>query len=229
MLVTETLTGNTGITQNVKWGGGSFAVAFNNNRQEQSDLFATRNPAINANFTAVYVQPLLRSFRIDGTRAALQHHRDEPGDLRDRVAGDHRADGGQRAQRVLGLRLRDSGAGSRRRSLALASKLVEDNQARVEVGTLAPLDVVQAQAEQATRRQAVATAATTRAHREIVAEATHRQRHRRSVLGRQPRADRSSRRSDPDAGRRRRRCAGRWRTAPTSSSRASRSSRTTSR
>ena len=33
------------------------------------------------------------------------------------------------------------------RSLALATKLVEDNQARVEVGTLAPLDVVQAQAE----------------------------------------------------------------------------------
>src|SRR5690606_36067536 len=48
------------------------------------------------------------------------------------------------------------------RSLALATKLVEDNQARVEVGTLAPLDVVQAQAEQANRRQAVAqtTAAT---------------------------------------------------------------------
>ena len=72
MLVTETFTGNNGITQNVKWGGGSFAVAFNNNRQEQSDLFATRNPAINANLTAVYVQPLLRNFRIDGTRAALR-------------------------------------------------------------------------------------------------------------------------------------------------------------
>src|SRR5688572_7389367 len=72
ILTTETLTGNNGITQNVKWGGGSFAVAFNNNRQEQSDLFATRNPAINANLTAVYVQPLLRNFRIDGTRAALR-------------------------------------------------------------------------------------------------------------------------------------------------------------
>ena len=72
MLVTDTLTGNNGLTQNVKWGGGSFAVAFNNNRQEQSDLFATRNPALNTNLTAVYVQPLLRNFRIDGTRAALQ-------------------------------------------------------------------------------------------------------------------------------------------------------------
>jgi outer membrane protein len=41
------------------------------------------------------------------------------------------------------------------RSLTLATRLVQDNQARVEVGTLAPLDVVQAQAEEATRRQTV--------------------------------------------------------------------------
>src|SRR5688500_18308178 len=46
MLVTETMTGNTGLTQNVKWGGGSFALGFNNNRQAQSDAFATRNPAL---------------------------------------------------------------------------------------------------------------------------------------------------------------------------------------
>src|SRR5204863_5365585 len=37
-------------------------------------------------------------------------------------------------------------------------KLVADNRARVEVGALAPLDVVQAQAEEATRRQALAQA-----------------------------------------------------------------------
>jgi outer membrane protein TolC len=42
------------------------------------------------------------------------------------------------------------------RSLDLAQKLVEDNQARVEVGTLAPIDVVQAEAEAANRRQTVA-------------------------------------------------------------------------
>jgi len=44
------------------------------------------------------------------------------------------------------------------RATDLADKLVEDNQARVEVGTLAPLDIVQAQAEAATRRQNLAAA-----------------------------------------------------------------------
>ena len=48
-----------------------------------------------------------------------------------------------------------------RGSLTLAEKLVEDNQTRVEIGTMAPLDVVQAQAEAATRRQALAQAEAT--------------------------------------------------------------------
>ena len=50
-------------------------------------------------------------------------------------------------------------------SLDLADKLVEDNRARVEVGTMAPLDVVQAEAEAATRRQALAQAEATMQHR----------------------------------------------------------------
>jgi outer membrane protein len=47
------------------------------------------------------------------------------------------------------------------RALQLADKLVEDNRARVEVGTLAPLDIVQAEAEAANRRQALAVAEAT--------------------------------------------------------------------
>src|SRR5258705_2416729 len=53
------------------------------------------------------------------------------------------------------------------RSLALATKLVEDNRARVEVGALAPLDVVQAQAEEANRRQILAQADATRRTAEL--------------------------------------------------------------
>jgi outer membrane protein TolC len=157
-ITTDTLTGNTGLTQNVKWGGGSFAFVFNNNRQEQSDLFATRNPSLNTNFNAVYVQPLLRNFRIDGTRAQLKitQINQEMSETALRATVVRTVANTRNAYwdfvfAIQALEVAD-------RSLALATKLVEDNQARVEVGTLAPLDVVQAQAEQATRRQAVATA-----------------------------------------------------------------------
>ena len=46
-------------------------------------------------------------------------------------------------------------------SLDLANRLVQDNQSRVEIGTLAPIDVVSAQAEAATRRQTLVQAQAT--------------------------------------------------------------------
>ena len=157
ILITDTFTGNNGILQNVKWGGGSFAVAFNNNRQAQSDLFATRNPAISSNLNFVYVQPVLRNFRIDGTRTQLKvtqiNQQISESQLRAtivRTVANTRNAYWDYVFTIQAAEVAD-------RSLQLATKLVEDNQARVEVGTLAPLDVVQAQAEQATRRQAVAT------------------------------------------------------------------------
>ena len=157
ILITDTFTGNNGILQNVKWGGGSFAVAWNNNRQAQSDLFATRNPAINSNLNLVYVQPVLRNFRIDGTRTQLKvtqiNQQISESQLRATIVRTVANTRNAYWDYVFTIQAAEVAE----RSLQLATKLVEDNQARVEVGTLAPLDVVQAQAEQATRRQAVAT------------------------------------------------------------------------
>jgi outer membrane protein TolC len=167
LLVTETLTGNTGLTQALKWGGGSFAVAFNNNRQEQSDAFALRNPAINANLNFAFVQPLLRNFRIDSNRAQLRitrlNREMSETTLRATIVRTLANVRNAYWDYVFTIQAEEVAE----RSLALASKLVEDNQARVEVGTLAPLDVVQAQAEEANRRQAVATTAAARRTAEL--------------------------------------------------------------
>ncbi len=48
----------------------------------------------------------------------------------------------------------------RRQALALAEKLFEDNKKQVEIGTLAPIEVVRAEAEVATRQQELLTAET---------------------------------------------------------------------
>ena len=42
-----------------------------------------------------------------------------------------------------------------RQSLELAQQSLKDNRARVEIGTMAPLDIVQAEAEVATREESV--------------------------------------------------------------------------
>jgi outer membrane protein TolC len=165
--VAETLSGNTGLSQNMKFGGGSFAVAFNNNRQSQSDAFATRNPALNTNVTATFVQPLLRNFRIDGTRAQLQitQLNQEMSETTLRATIVRTLANVRNAYWDLVFAIQAAEVAEN--SLALASKLVEDNRARVEVGTLAPLDVVQAQAEEANRRQAVATTSAARRTAEL--------------------------------------------------------------
>ena len=158
MLTTETFTGNSGVAQNVKWGGGSFAVTFNNNRQKQTDLFATRNPVLNANVNAIYIQPLLRGFRIDGTRSQLQvtHLTQEMSEIALRGTIVRTLANVRNAYWDLVYAIEAADVAGR--SLSLATKLVEDNRSRVEVGAMAPLDVVQAQAEEATRRQVLTRA-----------------------------------------------------------------------
>jgi outer membrane protein TolC len=155
VLVTDTITNNYGISQNMRWGGGNFAAAFNNNRQAQSDAFAIRNPALNASLTASYVQPILRNFRIDGTRLQLKvtqiNQQISETTLRATITRTLVNVRNAYWDLVYAIQAAEVAEGS----LTLATRLVQDNQARVEVGTLAPLDVVQAQAEEATRRQTV--------------------------------------------------------------------------
>ena len=95
--------------QNVKWGGGSFSVQFNNNRQSQSNLFATCNPTLNTNLSAAYVQPLLRNFRIDDNRQQLRITRLNQDISEITLRGNDRDDAGERAQCVFRLDLRHRG------------------------------------------------------------------------------------------------------------------------
>jgi outer membrane protein TolC len=106
-------------------------------------------------------QPLLRDFAIDNNRQLLHVtaiNRDiSEIQLRGTIATTLASVRNAYFELVYGLEAVQVAYGS----LELAEKLVEDNQSRVEIGTMAPLDVVQAQAEVATRRQAVAQAEAT--------------------------------------------------------------------
>jgi outer membrane protein TolC len=149
----DTVTYNAGMTQNLRWGGGNIALGFNNQRVESSDAFATFNPQYQNSFNLTYVQPLLRNFRIDGTRQQLATARINREvsevQLRGRITNTLASVRNAYWDYVYAVQAVDVA----RQSLALAQKLLEDNRVRVEVGTMAPLDIVQAEAEAATRRQ----------------------------------------------------------------------------
>src|SRR6476661_6182798 len=154
----DTVTYNFGVAQPVPWGGGTFSASFTNSRLDSSNLFSNFNPTYTTTVALNYTQPLLRGFKSDATRqqiAVTLINRDIADEsLRGTVA----ATVANVRNAYWELAYARAAVDVARRSLELAEKLVEDNKARVEVGTLAPIDIVQAEAEAANRRQALAQA-----------------------------------------------------------------------
>ncbi|HJN45794.1 MAG: hypothetical protein CL477_06050 [Acidobacteria bacterium] len=167
-VVSDTSTFNGGIDQAIQWGGGSYQVNFNNNRTATNNLFSSFNPSYRSTFQASYTQPLLRGFSIDSNRQQIQVTRIN----RDIADIDLRQTMTNTVSSVRNaywdLVYANQTLAVQQQALELAESLVRDNQARVEIGTLAPLEIVQAQSEAAARRQTLAQAQQNLATTELV-------------------------------------------------------------
>jgi outer membrane protein TolC len=158
---------NGGIAQSIPWGGGAFTAALNNNRQTTTSANTLYNPTFNTNWSGTYTQPLFKNFHIDATRRQLQVTKisRDISDVQLRATITNTLSNVRNAywDYVYAIQAVEVA----QKSLELANKLVQDNQTRVEVGTMAPIDVVQAQSEQATRRQTLVAAQATRRTTEL--------------------------------------------------------------
>lgn len=158
--VTETDTRNFDLTlaQPVKWGGGNLDLGFDNNRRQTTNFFSSFNPSVRSLFRAQYTQPLLRGFKTDTARQQIRIARINRDisdiDLRQTITNTV----AEVRNAYWELLYSVASVGVQQQALDLAEQLVRDNRARVEIGTLAPIDVVQAQSEAATRRQTLAQA-----------------------------------------------------------------------
>ena len=162
-----TTTYNGGIAQSLPWGGGAFQATLNNSRQATNSNNAFYNPQFQSLWTAVYTQPVLRGFRTDSTRQQLsvtKVNRDIS-DVQLRASIVNTLSNVRNAYWDFVYALQAVEVA--RQSLDLATKLVQDNQTKVQVGTLAPIDVVQAQSEAAMRRQVLVAAESTRRTSEL--------------------------------------------------------------
>lgn len=163
----DTINLNAGVTQASPWYGSSVTFSWNNPRTDTTNSFATLNPQYAPAMTLSVTQPLLRNFRIDSTRQSLLTtaiSRDISNTtLRARIINTEANTRNAYWDYVHAIRAVEAA----KQSLVLAEKLVEDNKIRVEVGTLAPIDIVQAEAEAATRRQSLTAAEATRRTSEL--------------------------------------------------------------
>jgi outer membrane protein len=149
-----------GVQQQLRWGGGRYQASLDGGRTTTNNPLDSFNPNITSNFSFNFTQPLLRNFAIDGTRQALL-----TGQMQQQIVDV------QLEQQIVALSrnvrlqyLNLVGAISQlevaRESLALSQQLLRNNQIRLEAGVMAPIDIVEAEAEVASREEAVIIAET---------------------------------------------------------------------
>jgi outer membrane protein len=152
---------NFGFNQALSKFGGNYSLSFTNSRVETTDTFANFNPTFTTGLRFTYTQPLLRGLFIDNMRQQLLVTQINREISEENLRATITTTLANVRNAYWDLVFSQNAVEVAQRALELADKLVEDNRARVEVGTLAPLDIVQAEAEAATRRQTLAAAEAT--------------------------------------------------------------------
>ena len=135
--------------------GGQLDVNFDNNRLKTNSIFTNPNPQFSSNLQAQLTQPLLRNFRIDAYRQNVRvaKKNKEISDVQfHQLVVNTIANAKQLYNNLIG---QIDNLSAQRKSLELAKKLLGENQIKVKVGTMAPLDVVAAESEVASREEGV--------------------------------------------------------------------------
>jgi outer membrane protein TolC len=154
VVTSASLFSSAGLQQQTRWGGG-YQLTFDGSRGT-SDAPHTVYPLnLKSNVTAAISQPLLRNFAIDSLRLNIQQTRIQQSitdlQLTQRITQTAR---NTRAA-YYGLVGAIAGLKVAQESLDLAKRSYEDNKMRVEVGTMAKIDIVTSEAEVASNEEAV--------------------------------------------------------------------------
>jgi outer membrane protein len=145
--------------QGFQWGT-NLSVGFNNNRASTNNIFAGLSPQINSNFRAQVTQHLLQGFGFAGNTRFI------------RIAKNNRelSDVAFRLQIITTVNQIQTmywdlvyayeNARVQNESLAFAQKTLSDTRKQVEIGSLAPIEVVRAQSTVAQDQQVLTVALT---------------------------------------------------------------------
>ena len=148
------------VNQQMPWAGGTYTVGWDGSRSSTTNFFSSFDPILQSNMQLSYTQPLLRNFSIDTARQQVQvattNREIADVGLRQAIVSTERNVRNAYWDLVFAI----SSLEVQRQSLALAQESLRNNRARVEVGTMAPIDIVEAEAEVARNEEAVIIAET---------------------------------------------------------------------
>lgn len=156
-LKTSFSTGNAGVQQLLPWGA-SYTVGWDARRSTTNSIFNSFNPTVRSNLDVGFTQPLLRNRTVDQPRQQLivskRNRQISDEDLRGTVVATVR----NVKNAYWDLKAALANLDVQRQSLDLARQTLRDNRTRVEVGTMAPIDIVEAEAEVARNQENVIVA-----------------------------------------------------------------------
>jgi outer membrane protein TolC len=136
------------------WGTNA-AVSFDSSRATTNNIFNSFNPTLTGNLDLTITQPLLRNFRYDTVKQQIAVGRKNREiadvDLQQSIALTTRTVKNAYWDYVFSI----NSLQVARQSLDLAQESLRNTRSRVEIGTLAPIDIVQAESEVASREEAV--------------------------------------------------------------------------
>ncbi|CAN5693367.1 TolC family protein [soil metagenome] len=148
---------NLGVQQNVPWGGGRYSVALDASKVSTSSI-SSFNPQLGSNLNASFVQPLLRNFKMDAFRqqvlVAKKNEEIAELSLRQQLVPTERSVRNAYFDLVGAMGQLDVA----RQSLDLSRESLRQNERRVEVGVMARIDIIEAQAEVARVEESVIVA-----------------------------------------------------------------------
>ena len=158
VLTNDSFRTNAGIEQLVPWGGGRYSLGIDAARATSSNPTNPFNPQLDSGLGASYTQPLLRNFTFDSARqnVALSQKRQEIADIQLRQTLTQTS----RIVRNAYFNLVNAIGQLQvaQKSLELAQTSLRNNEKKVQLGTIAPIDIVQAEAEVARTEEQVIVA-----------------------------------------------------------------------
>jgi outer membrane protein len=144
---------STGVRQRLPWGGGTWNVSWDASRTTTSNPLSSFDPSLVSGIQLAFSQPLFRDRTVDAARHqyAIARRNVQTSELQFRESVVQTVAAVKQAYWTL--KATTANVTVQQRSLELAQELVRQNKARVDVGQAPPLDLVQAEAEVAQRRE----------------------------------------------------------------------------
>ena len=156
-LTRDNIATNVGANQILPWGA-NYTVGWDTSRSESNSVYDSPNPSLFSNLTFSFTQPLLRNLKTDSARNQLviskMNREVSDIELRQTVLTTVR----NVKYAYWDVKAAAAALQVARQSLDLAREALRNNKSRVEIGTMAPIDIVEAEAEVARRTENVIVA-----------------------------------------------------------------------